>query len=47
MVVMMVAMRILVVMLRGKRRAGKNQQEQNSGKNLLHEKNLPRSGGQR
>jgi hypothetical protein len=44
MVVVMVTMvgRVLVVMLGGEDRAGKNQQEQDGGKNLLHGENVPR-----
>ena len=34
--VMMAAVRVLAVMLRGEGRAGKDQQEQDGGKNLLH-----------
>jgi hypothetical protein len=40
--VMMAAVRVLVVVLGGEGRAGKNQHEQDSGKNLLHGENVPR-----
>jgi len=40
--VMMAAVRVLAVMLRGEGRAGKDQQEQDGGKNLLHGENVPR-----
>lgn len=44
-------MLLLRVMPKSKRRAGKNRQERNGGKNLLHgilhEKNVPRSQRQR
>jgi hypothetical protein len=39
--VMMAAVRVLVVMLGGEGRAGKNQQQQDGCKNLLHGKNVP------
>jgi hypothetical protein len=40
--VMMAAVRVLVVMLRGEGRTRKDQQEQDGGKNLLHGENVPR-----
>jgi hypothetical protein len=40
--VMMAAVRVLVVMLGGEGRTRKDQQKQDSGKNLLHGENVPR-----